>query len=187
MEDDDDVDITIEDIKPSRSKSGFYRKMPDQSNTINDDVSEKLIKPKENNNKKECTLCSFNLNAWFTIINLVTGALGGGIIAFPSILRDIGMVTGMICFFIVAFSVYYSLDLLRRFVVDTKLYSYASITQATLGYFWLIAYAVSSFITYMLSISSYLKLLYNYIISILPGIDDNIVAKFFLLFYNLYN
>ena len=71
MEDDDDVDITIEDIKPSRSKSGFYGKMPDKSNTINDDVSEKLIKSKENNNKKECTLCSFNLNAWFTIINLV--------------------------------------------------------------------------------------------------------------------
>ena len=34
MEDDDDVDITIEDIKPSRSKSGFYGKMPDQSNNI---------------------------------------------------------------------------------------------------------------------------------------------------------
>ena len=34
MEDDDDVDITIEDIKPSRSKSGFYGKMPDQSNNF---------------------------------------------------------------------------------------------------------------------------------------------------------
>ena len=172
MEDDDDVDITIEDIKPSRSKSGFYGKMPDQSNTINDDVSEKLIKPKENNNKKECTLCSFNLNAWFTIINLVTGALGGGVIAFPSILRDIGMVTGMICFFIVAFSVYYSLDLLRRFVVDTKLFSYASITNATLGYFWLIMYSISSFIVYMMSIASYLHILFLISFSVI-GISDD--------------
>ena len=83
----------------------------------------------------------------------------------------------MLHFCIFFYLFYFSLDLLRRFVVDTKLYSYASITQATLGYIWLIAYAVSSFIVYMLSVSSYLKSLYNYTISIIPGIDDNNVAK----------
>ena len=133
-------------------------------------------------NKNEFTLFSINLNGWFTIINLVSGALGGGVFKFPNILYNIGIFNGIVCFIFVSFSIYFSLDLLRRFVVDTKLYSYASITQATLGNFWLIAYAVSSFITYMLSISSYLKLLYNYIISIIPGIDDNNVAIFFYYF-----
>jgi hypothetical protein len=154
MEDDDEIDITIDEIKPCRSKSGFY--LGETKNKINDDTSDKLIEPKKNNNKKECTFCSFNLNGWFSIINLIAGALGGGVLSFPEILKNIGMVSGLICFILVSVSVYYSLDLLRRFVVDTKLFSYSDITKTTLGYFWLIMYAVSSFIIYMSCISSYI-------------------------------
>ena len=97
-----------------------------------------MIETNENNNKNEFTLFSINLNGWFTIINLVSGALGGGVFKFPNILYNIGIFNGIVCFIFVSFSIYFSLDLLRRFVVDTKLYSYASITQATLGYFWLL-------------------------------------------------
>ena len=185
MEDDDEIDITIDELKAGRSKSGFYGKSSDHSNTINDDdcdVPENLIKPKENNNKKGCTFCSFNFNGWFSIINLVAGALGGGVLSFPDILRNIGMVNGIICFIFVAISIYFSLDLLRRFVVDTKLFSYASITNATLGYFWLIMYSISSFIVYMMCIASYSKTLFQISDAIFEDLDNKPVAKFFYFF-----
>jgi hypothetical protein len=182
MDDDDEIVITIDEIKPGKPKSGFY--LSEQPNTINDndndnDASEQLIESKENNNKKECIFCTFNLNGWFSIINLVTGALGTGVLAFPSIVYYIGIANGMICFIVVALSNYFSLDLLRRFVVDTKLFSYATITNSTLGFFWLIMYAISSFIIYMMSIACYLKLLYKISVSLISGIGDKFVAKFF--------
>ena len=182
MEDEEHIDSIINEVKRGRRTSGFSWNLHSSSNNKNNNdnnVSEKLIESNENNNKNEFTFCSINLNGWFTIINLVSGALGGGVLTFPNILKNIGIFNGIICYIFVSFSIYFSLDLLRRFVVDTKLYSYASITQATLGYIWLIAYAVSSFIVYMLSVSSYLKSLYNYTISIIPGIDKNNVANFF--------
>jgi len=185
MEDEEHIDSIINEVKRGRRTSGFSRNLHSSSNNKNNNdnnVSEKLIESNENNNKNEFTFCSINLNGWFTIINLVSGALGGGVLTFPNILKNIGIFNGIICYIFVSFSIYFSLDLLRRFVVDTKLYSYASITQATLGYIWLIAYAVSSFIVYMLSVSSYLKSLYNYTISIIPGIDKNNVANFFYYF-----
>ena len=45
MEDDDEIDITIDEIKPCRSKSGFY--LGESKNKINDDTSDKLIEPKK--------------------------------------------------------------------------------------------------------------------------------------------
>ena len=183
MEDDDEIDITIDEIKPCRSKSGFY--LGESKNKIKDDTSNKLIEPKKNNNKKECTFCSFNLNGWFSIINLIGGALGGGVLSFPEILKNIGMVSGLICFILVSVSVYYSLDLLRRFVVDTKLFSYSDITKTTLGYFWLIMYAISSFIIYMSCISSYINSLSKITKSIFHLGEDIPLEKFiyFFIFY----
>ena len=180
MEGDDEIDIIIDEIKPCKSKSGFY--FGESSNKINDDASDKLIEPKENNNKKECTFCSFNLNGWFSIINLIAGALGGGIFSFPKILYNIGMASGLICFILVSVSVYYSLDLLRRFVVDTKLFSYSDITKATLGYFWLIMFAISSFIVYLSCISSYLDILYGITQLLIPQIKEIHVVTFFYFF-----
>jgi len=181
MEDDDEIDITIDEIKPCRSKSGFY--LGESKNKINDDTSDKLIEPKKNNNKKECTFCSFNLNGWFSIINLIAGALGGGVLSFPEILKNIGMVSGLICFILVSVSVYYSLDLLRRFVVDTKLFSYSDITKTTLGYFWLIMYAVSSFIIYMSCISSYIDNLSKITKSIFQLEEGPANLIYFFIFY----
>ena len=181
MEDEEHIDSIINEVKRGRKTSGFSGHLHsrlDNKNDKDNDVSEKLIE----STKKECTVCSINLNGWFSIINLVAGALGGGVFSFPSILCNIGIFNGIICFIFVSFSVYFSLDLLRRFVVDTKYYSYASITNATLGYFWLVTYAVSSFIVYMLSVSSYLKTLYANTKSIIPGLKDNGVADFFYYF-----
>ena len=181
MEGDDEIDIIIDEIRPCKSKSGFY--FGESSNKINDDASDKLIEPKENNNKKECTFCSFNLNGWFSIINLIAGALGGGIFSFPKILYNIGMASGLICFILVSVSVYYSLDLLRRFVVDTKLFSYSDITKTTLGYFWLIMYAVSSFIIYMSCISSYIDNLSKITKSIFQLEEGPANLIYFFIFY----
>ncbi len=175
MEDEEYNDIIINEVKRGRRTSGFSMDFSSSSynkNNNDNDASEKLIETNENNNKNEFKLFSINLNGWFTIINLVSGALGGGVFKFPNILYNIGIFNGIVCFIFVSFSIYFSLDLLRRFVVDTKLFSYASITNATLGYFWLIMYSISSFIVYMMSIASYLHILFLISFSVI-GISDD--------------
>ena len=96
------------------------------------------------------------------------------------------MVSGLICFILVSVSVYYSLDLLRRFVVDTKLFSYSDITKTTLGYFWLIMYAVSSFIIYMSCISSYIDSLSEITKSIFHLEKDKISGENFIYYFIFY-
>ena len=102
------------------------------------------------------------------ILNLVVSAIGGGCFGFPYIIYEGGIIVAIILFIFVTFSTYYSIDLLRSFVVDTKYFSFALITEKTLGPKWLKIYAVSSFIvytsmevTYLSSIYLYVKTMYN--------------------------
>ena len=186
MAEDVNVEFLINEIGGKRRGSGFLDEniITTNINHINstDMSNTKSISIEKFQENEELTICSFNINAWFCIINLIAGALGTGVFTFPAILYNIGLFNGLICFIFVSASVYYSLDLLRRFVVDTKLYSYSTITEASLGYFWLVLYSVSSFIVYMMSISNYLKSLFNVTCSVIQGTNENIVAKFFYYF-----
>lgn len=180
MDEDVNVDLIMDEIGGRRGsafiKSNDIELIDGTNNNKNN------LKNPEEEEKANCTLFSFDLNGWFCIINIIMGALGTGAFSYPSIVYTIGVFNSVICFIFISISIYFTLDLLRRFVVDTKLYSYGAITQETLGYFWLVAYAISSFIVYMMSISSYLKILYNTTRAVIPGIEDNNVAKFFYYF-----
>ena len=188
MDEDVNVEILIEEIGGKRRGSGFLNEnIVKMVNSKNNSLSEsrsytKSIISEKEKEDDELTICYFNYKTWFCIINLIAGALGTGVFTFPLIVYNIGLFNSTICFIFVSASVYYSLDLLRRFVVDIRLYSYSTITQATLGYAWQVMYSVSSFIVYMMSISNYLKSLYNVTNSVIPGINENGVAKFFYYF-----
>jgi len=182
MAEDVNVEFLINEIGGKRRGSGFLDENIIQSTVNNTNSSDKSktksINIEKENKDGELIICSFNFNAWFCIINLIAGAFGTGVFNFPAILYNIGLFNASICFIFVSVSVYYSLDLLRRFVVDNRLYSYSTITQATLGYSWLVIYSVSSFIVYMMSISNYLKSLFNITCSVIPGINESTIAKF---------
>ena len=107
-----------------------------ESNKRNDDS--------EKNNKSNIFI--FNLNELICITNIFATALGLGVLTFPYILYEIGVINSLFIFIFVSISIYYSLDLLRRFVVDSSLFSYSIITQATLGNRWLIIYAIATII-----------------------------------------
>ena len=100
------------------------------------------------------------------ILNIVVSAIGGGCFSFPYIMYDGGIIVSLIIFLFVTLCIAYSVDLLRSFVVDTKYFSFALMTETILGPQWLKLYAVSSFITYVCMEVSYLSSIYIYIQSI---------------------
>ena len=106
------------------------------------------------------------LNEWLCIINILASTLGVGSLVFPNILYQIGIITSLIIFIFVSISVYFTLDLLRRFVADSKSKSFSLITQQTLGKFWLKIYTISCFLFYMSCIINYLDTLYEFINSL---------------------
>ena len=106
------------------------------------------------------------LNEWLCIINILASTLGVGSLVFPNILYQIGIITSLLIFIFVSISVYFTLDLLRRFVADSKSKSFSLITQQTLGKFWLKIYTISCFLFYMSCIINYLDTLYEFINSL---------------------
>ena len=109
------------------------------------------------------------------ILNLIVSAIGGGCFSFPYIVYEGGIMVSFICFIFVTFSIYYSIDLLRSFVVDTKYYSFSLMTETILGSLWLKIYAFSSFTIYTSMEVSYLSSLYIYIQSMYGDEFDNIL------------
>ena len=102
-----------------------------------------------------------------SIINLTTSAIGAGCLNFPLILTHIGLPITIIIFIFVSLCVYYTLDLLRSFVVDTKYFSFALMTNEILGKTWLKIYAVCSLIFYLSVEINYLSIIYTLISRIL--------------------
>ena len=100
------------------------------------------------------------------ILNIVCSAIGGGCFSFPYIMYDGGIIVSLIIFFFVTVCIAFSVDLLRSFVVDTKYFSFALMTETILGSKWLKLYAVSSFLTYVSMEVSYLTSIYVYIVEI---------------------
>ena len=115
------------------------------------------------------------------ISNLLASTLGAGAFVYPYIIYQIGIINFLFVFIFISITVYYSLDLLRRFVVDSELFSFGIIVKKTLGPLWLKIYAISSFLFYMSCIVNYLDFLYKFI----KGLDDffkkGLVKFFFFL------
>ena len=111
------------------------------------------------------------------IINLISSAIGGGCLNFPSILKVIGLPLTISIFLIVTVSVYYTIDLLRSFVVDTKYFSFGIITLEILGEKWLKIYTISS-LTFYLSIEvTYLSEIYTILSNLLNFDKDFSILK----------
>ena len=149
---------------------------------------EKLTSPinQNKNIKKISEKFYFNLNEIICISNILATALGIGVFTFPYILYKIGVINSLFVFIFLSLSVYYSLELLRRFVVDAKLFSYASITNATLGNCWLKIYAIFTFFFYMSAIINYLKIISNLSKNMMDFLNNKIVKIFyFLITYGL--
>lgn len=97
------------------------------------------------------------------ILNIACSAIGGGCFNLPYIMHDGGIIVSLIIFIFVTICIAYSIDLLRSFVVDTKYFSFALMTETILGPKWLKLYAISSFIIYVSMEVSYLSSIYIYI------------------------
>ena len=122
-----------------------------------------------NQKNKSGYLCIKGDSEFSCILNLAVSAIGGGCFSFPYIIYEGGIIVSLIAFVLVTFSIYYSIDLMRSFVVDTKYFSFALITEKTLGPKWLKIYAFSSFtiytdmeINYLSSIYLYIKTMYGF-------------------------
>ena len=123
----------------------------------------------------------FNLNELICIANILSTAFGVGAFTFPYILYEIGVFTSFFIFIFLSACVYYTLDLLRRFIIDSKLFSYSSITQTTLGPLWLRIYAISSFLFFMSCIANYLNIIYELAKRMIDFLDDTVPKIFYFL------
>ena len=128
-------------------------------------------KKKKKSKKKSDSQKFLTSNELICIANILASTLGGGAFVFPYIIYEVGILSSLFIFIFVSISVYYSLDLLRRFVVDSKLFSFGFIVNKTLGNFWLKIYAISAFLFYMSSIVNYLVFLYRYVESMIDFFD----------------
>ena len=137
------------------------------------EVEEEINIREEQNEAPNNTGITFKLNELFCIADILSSALGIGAFTFPYILYEIGVINSLFIFIFVSICVYYSLDLLIRFVVDSNLFSYSATTQTTLGNCWLKIYAISTFLFYMGNIVNLIKVMFNIISSMLNFKDDD--------------
>jgi uncharacterized membrane protein (DUF485 family) len=117
------------------------------------------------------------------IINITSSAIGRGCFNFPSILADLGLPLTTIIFVFVSLSIYYTIDLLRRFVVDTKRFSFALMTFEILGNKWLKIYCFSSLIFYLSIEIDYISQLYSIFSNVVTveGVDALIINGIYFL------
>jgi hypothetical protein len=172
-------------IYPSRG-TGFSEdsEVPQEDITSNDNI----IFQKENSSLEMASkksesgyLCIKGDSEFSCILNLVVSAIGGGCFSFPFIMYEGGIIVSFIAFVFVTFSIYYSIDLMRSFVVDTKYYSFALITEKTLGPKWLKVYAFSSFTIYTDMEVGYLSSIYLYIKTMYGFTNGLSIILYFLI------
>ena len=111
------------------------------------------------------------------ILNVTVSAIGGGCFSFPYMMYEGGILVVIFTFIFVTSCVYYTIDLLRSFVVDTKYFSFALMTETILGHRWLKIYAFCSFVIYVSMVINYLTSIYVYIQGMIDfeGILSNII------------
>ena len=111
------------------------------------------------------------------ILNIAASAIGGGCFSFPYIMYEGGIIISLIIFLFTTICVYYSVDLLRSFVVETKYFSFALMTETILGPKWLKTYAICSFTIYTCMEVGYLSSIFLYIKGMyeLKGLSSKII------------
>ena len=98
------------------------------------------------------------------ILNIIVSAIGGGCFRFSYMMDDGGIFVSLAILFFVTACIYFTIDLLRSFVVETKYFSFALMTETILGARWLQLYAFCSLIIYMFMEVSYINSLYDHIL-----------------------
>jgi len=115
------------------------------------------------------------------VLNISASTIGAGCLTFPWIISSLGFFFSFFIFTIVTLCIYYSLDLLRHFVVDTKNFSFSLMTENTLGKKWLMVYSFSSFVYYLSININYLNLLYSIFKSFFSSSSSIFYGFIFLL------
>lgn len=116
------------------------------------------------------------------VLNICSSAFGAGCLSFPHCLESTGIINSFFIFIFVAGCVYYSLDLLRNFVVDTKYSSFSEMTETVLGKKWLFVYALITFISYLSMNINYINVNYSIFRTIFNDEDDYKKYIFGILF-----
>ena len=110
-------------------------------------------------------------------------AIGSSGFSFPYIVYDAGIIYALLMFLFVTICIYFSIDLLRSFIVDTKFYSFSLMTEKIAGKNWLRTYGISSFIVYLSMIVDYESWIYSYIESSKLWDIEGFKNTFRVLFY----
>ena len=142
-----------EDIEDEDSNTEYYNK---------NDINAPTMKKSKELQKKLTFLRFKGDNEFYGVVNLLASAIGSGCVTFPSLLQTAGIVTSLIIFIIVSISIYFSLDLLRNFIISTNLFSLSEITQKVLGNNWLKMYAFMAVIFYLSMEINYINLIVEY-------------------------
>ena len=106
------------------------------------------------------------------VLNILASAIGGGCFTFPKIIDDIGPIHSFIIFLIVSLSIYFSLEILRSFIIKTNLFSYAEITNKAIGKKVHRMYCVFSIILFFSNVVNYISLIYSYFDDLI-GLNDS--------------
>ena len=155
-------------LNPSLRQSNDTDNYDENVNLSNDNIIYGEEECSINNNlhtsmsDSNISYCGIKSNSILSaILNICASAVGGGCFTFPWIISNIGILNSTFIFLVVSLCIYYSLDLLRSFVVDTKYFSFSLMTETTLGKKWLMVYSFSSFFYYISININYLSLLYS--------------------------
>lgn len=107
------------------------------------------------------------------VLNICSSSFGAGFLSLPYCLESTGIINTFLVFLFIAGSVYYSLELLRSFLVDTKYSSFSVMTETVLGKKWLIVYAITIFMCYLSVNINYMNINYSIFRTIFSEDDDS--------------
>ena len=120
--------LNIENPKDKTENSESENEMQDEDNT-NDNIifqEDSLELGKRNRARINKVYCGIKGDSVLSgILNLTVSAIGGGCFSFPYMMYEGGIIVILLVFLLVTICIFYSLDLLRSFVVDTKYFSFA--------------------------------------------------------------
>ena len=150
--------------------------LPLQENSM--DFDDNLLETDKDEGEKENEPISssfFSSNSVFcSIINICSSAFGAGCFSYPKFIETTGIINSLIIFLIIAGSIYYSLELLRSFIVETKYSSFSVMTKTVLGKKWLIVYSITIFILFLSVNINYININYSIFKTLFSKDDKNI-------------
>ena len=167
---DNEVNLNINPDRISGASEGNIEEENSNDNIIFNDGESSLEFDKKKNNRVFCGIKGDSELS--CILNIIVSAIGGGCFHFPFIIYEGGILISFIIFIFVTFCIYYTIDLLRSFVVDTKYFSYALMTETILGSKWLRTYAICSFTIYTSMEVSYISSIYIYVTGMFTNISS---------------